>query len=153
MVCVSTKIKVWYWPRRSLRKLLLQHFNYGRGRALTCSRHRCVHPRSAILIVAWLSLAGFVYFFNMMVFDYGIAARLAMGIGLAAFLVLVAANIVFSHRLQFANEIWRQPPERLPSAPKLIAVTALSLLIMYSCYPAGLVYQCGRMLLRRRASW
>jgi len=152
VIYVSSKIKVWYWPRRSFSTLVPQHFKYGRGRALTCFGHRYVHIRSAVLVSAWLSLALFAYV-DMAVFDHGIAATLAIGVAVVAMVVLGAARIVASRRGQFAADIWRGAAERLPSEPKLVAANAASLIIMYTCYTVGLIFQTGRILLRRSVRW
>jgi glycosyltransferase involved in cell wall biosynthesis len=152
IVYVSRRIKVWYWPRKKMRSLGRQYFNYGRGRAITACRHRYLHTRATVILGLWTLCVIFV-FAGIFTLRSSVGDSVALcGIGLAIVL-LESVRVTLVRRQMFAREIWRGAPEGMPSGPKLIGVTAAAISIMVASYPLGFLYQAVRICWRRRIAW
>jgi glycosyltransferase involved in cell wall biosynthesis len=152
VIYVSHKIKVWYWPRRTLRALVQQYFNYGRGRALLSFRHRYLHGRGAIIMALWISALLFLSA-DAFMSKNGMAASVALlGVSMAV-LFVESGRVTLMHRQMFTTEIWRGPVGRKPSVPTLVGMTAAAIAIMVGSYPIGFLYQLARICWRRRIAW
>jgi len=148
-IYVSREIKVWYWPRKTMRALVRQYFNYGRGRANMSLRHRYLHGRSAIVLALWTSVLLFL-FVAVFTVKNGMTDSMAfLGIAVAV-LFAESGRVTLMQRKRFITEIWRGPLEGMPSVPQLISVTAAAIAIMVASYPMGFLYQMARICWRRR---
>jgi succinoglycan biosynthesis protein ExoA len=152
VVYVSSRIRVWYWPRTTLAGLIKQHVKYGRGRALTCFRHQYIHPRAAFIVFMGAMLVG-VAWLDLMVLRTRGLVLLGAAIVMIAGIYAGAAVIVLRLKSKFANEIWRGEVALRPGFLRNVWSTGTCLCAMYNCYLVGLVYQVCKILWRRRIAW
>jgi succinoglycan biosynthesis protein ExoA len=152
VVYVSSKIRVWYWPRSTLLGLIKQHFKYGRGRALTCFRHKYIHPRAAVIALVGTALLALGWFDLVFARMKGALLLASVGLMLVA-IYLGAAVIVIRLRSKFRADIWRGPADSRPGIVRNIWSTGTCLCAMYNLYLAGLIFQFAKVLWKRRVAW
>jgi len=113
-IWVSSRIHVWYHPRRDWWSFAVQSFHHGRGRARTVR----LHPGRTSLR-GRLPVAGTAAVLLSPVFEMGARGGLAwtctafLGGGLG--LLLYGMAVAWLERGAFQRAIWRGPPERCPS--------------------------------------
>ena len=71
----SDKIKVWYYPRKTWKSLILQYFKYGRGRCLTVSKHPLLLQIRGIIPFAVISLAIFMLIIDLLFPSLGLPIK------------------------------------------------------------------------------
>lgn len=141
-IYVSSKIKVWYYPRKTLWRLWRQYIKYGRGRCLTHIRHPDkFHLRSRVplLFIPGLAvlttLTATVYAFQL-----GIVAYLSC---LLVFLypIFEALRVTLSTRQTVKTDIWRSNSKEIPSVFVRFAYCLMAMLTMPLAYNYGYMYQ------------
>ena len=113
-IYISSKIKVWYYPRKTWKSLWSQYFKYGRGRYLTNTKHP---ERSQIrgklpfifCSTMFLLLIADLFFISANLYIKEICV---LGI-LLAFAESLRVNLSVNDN--FMQEIWRGKPHQVPS--------------------------------------
>ena len=143
-VYISSRIRVWYWPRNSYKGLILQYYKYGRGRAITSMKHRKFFTRGNVpcyALVAYLvSLTAEI----ATVGEPTICVTAAVCVG--GILLAEAMRITAKTREVFRTEIWKGRDEDLPATEPLACNVALVFVIMNLCHSAGYLRQMVRLL-------
>ncbi|MDR9418364.1 glycosyltransferase family 2 protein [Gracilimonas sp.] len=149
-VFVSPKIKSWYYPRDSYKKLFKQYFRYGRGRFLT----KILHPKSSPI----RGLTPFVFIFSLVIYliaDLVSSANLYFP-HVAAFLVAVVLiesfRISVTNYKQFKEENWKGDTKS-PGVLSLWWHTAFSVVVMQIGHFSGFSYQLLRKIFLRVKGW
>jgi glycosyltransferase involved in cell wall biosynthesis len=152
-IYVSSRIRAWYYPRKTWKTLAVQYFKYGRGRCLSGRGNwRRVPLRSRLVFL--LPLAALV----LLAID-----RLALG-GRWHVLPILAAGamlpfleglrLALAHRSTFAEEHWRGSGPMPAGAPfRWVPLVGIVLLTMPAAHFAGYAYQLYRRHVRRVERW
>lgn len=148
-IYISSKIRVWYFPRETLRRLAVQYFKYGRGRCITSCKHRQLFCRGAvpalgvicIVMIGLLSLLLSSWLLLMIYVAVGIAL-----IGGQAGLLLIR------NRNAIRREIWRGQSSA-PSLSMVFGCVCLALVTMPILHGSGFLYQLVKMGRSRRIAW
>ena len=113
-IYVSSKVKVWYYPRKNWKCLWIQYFKYGRGRYLNTVRHPERSQIRGRLPFIFFSTIIFLLILDLFIVSASLhmPAICAFGI-LLAFVESLRVNWAFRNR--FASEIWRGSRHRIPS--------------------------------------
>lgn len=151
-IYVSSRIKVWYYPRKNWVSLWVQYFRYGRGRYLNISRHpersqlRGRLPFlffSTIILFLILDLALSSISLHMLEISiFGI---------LLAFLESLRVNLKF--RKSFAVEIWRGSSNKTPSFLYRWLACGIVILTMPVAHFTGFCYQLLRNKILNHTDW
>ena len=113
-IYISSKIQVWYFPRRNWLGLWRQYVKYGRGSCIMSARYADKLP-----------LRNKIPFFGIMVLTIALISDLTifkgalqtiplivLGIGLIA---LEAFRVTRKYQAEFEREFWYNPVKRMPS--------------------------------------
>jgi succinoglycan biosynthesis protein ExoA len=151
-IYISSKIKAWYYPRKSWLALWTQYFKYGRGRCLTAIKHakrsqiRGKLPFIAIATVTVLSLISlFLPSLQPIVFALVCTGGLAV--------VLESLRVTLKYDRTFSDEIWRGTPNKVPSLFKRTMLCSVTLFTMPIAHFSGYSYQLLRRNLFRISTW
>jgi succinoglycan biosynthesis protein ExoA len=148
---ISSRVRVWYYPRSTLPTLCRQYFRYGRGRCQTALSHGVRD-----------SLRGSVPFLGLGVCSVSLGALTLLGrVTWAAFFcsgtltcILVAAVLTsWRNRRKAPEEIWRGDPRMMPSLPARVWYCFLALLAMILSHSLGFACQMIRVGFRWRNHW
>jgi succinoglycan biosynthesis protein ExoA len=151
-IYISSKIKVWYYPRKTWIKLWIQYFKYGRGRCLTTMKHPQLVPLRSVLpflVISGLSLLS-VFAFLIPMLRGPTLLLFLMGL-LIPFLESV--RIVFRFRESFVSELWRGNPTNVPSVTSRWFYCGLTILMMPIAHFSGYAYQLLRQRGLRALGW
>jgi succinoglycan biosynthesis protein ExoA len=137
-IYISSKIKVWYYPRKTWKSVCIQYFKYGKGKHRTTVKYkkqlqlRGKLPIIAILtIITWLSI-------DLLFPQLGLHFK-------EFFLVILAIPLLESLRVtskfasSFESEFWRGDKQRIPSLLSRWFYCAVSLLTMPIAYFLGYI--------------
>lgn len=144
-IFVSSRIHVWYFPRKSWKGLRKQYFNYGRGRCRTAALHPDLSPQRAKLPL----FAGFFALFVGLLDRFFLRGRLRTKqlFFIASFIPWIESlRVTLKHRHSFEREIWRGQHDAVPSLFQRWWYCSVALWTMTPAYFIGYVYQ----LVRRR---
>jgi glycosyltransferase involved in cell wall biosynthesis len=151
-IYVSSKIKVWYYPRKTWKSLWIQYFKYGRGRYFTSIMHpdrvqlRGKLPFLFILTVIVLSLLD-LFFSN---FNLHLREIILVGL-LIPFIESFRVNWKLKDR--FATEIWRGESEKIPLLLIRWFYTSIAILTMPLAHFSGYGYQLCKHRILRIQGW
>lgn len=150
-VYVSSKIRVWYYPRKSWKALFLQYWRYGRGRACTALRHGIIHSfRGSIPFVGLVCCI----ITALSAFLLNKTGWLFIATGGMLFFYFVAATVSCIHNKKLMlHEIWRGEHLALPRIPTQILLCQLAMTIMVLAHALGFAFQLTRILRRREVAW
>jgi succinoglycan biosynthesis protein ExoA len=113
-IYVSSKVKVWYYPRKTWTSLWIQYFKYGRGRYLNTIRHPERSQIRGKLPFLFFSTVILLLIFDLFFFPENLYMKEICYLGiLLAFIESLRVNLKF--QAAFANEIWRGNPQKVPS--------------------------------------
>jgi succinoglycan biosynthesis protein ExoA len=118
-IYLDSSIQVDYFPRNSFKKLAVQYFRYGRGRAYTTAKHRLVTSYRQLmppLLVIGLGVSLVLSFFN----------PLALAFWGCYILALLAASLV----------TW--PGRSIPVKIRLFMSAAF--MVMHTCWGMGFIF-------------
>lgn len=147
-VYISSRIRVWYWPRNTYKGLIVQYYKYGRGRAITSMKHRKFFTRGNVPCYA---LIVFLTFLAAEIATDGWPAMSAAAAVLAGgFLLAEATRITFKTLDVFRAEVWKGRDADLPATGPLAVSVAVVFAIMNLCHSAGYLRQIVRMLATMR---
>jgi glycosyltransferase involved in cell wall biosynthesis len=132
----SPRIKVWYYPRTTWRRLFKQYFAYGRGRSRTVRGHP---GRSGLRgqLPFWLTLLGVGFLLTDHLFLAGQLHSLQLGAAGIAVVLADATRVTLRLRSAFADEIWRGPREQIPSLPARALLCAGAILTQAVAHSLG----------------
>jgi succinoglycan biosynthesis protein ExoA len=151
-IYISSKIRVWYYPRKSWRALANQYFKYGRGRYLTSTKHILRKQIRGILPFACLStlIASILVSFFLQSLRLPITLLIAF-----SFLLIFTESLRVSlqPRRIFASEIWRGDVDKLPSLIKRWLYCGIVLLTMPIAHSCGYGYQVFRRRILGVKGW
>jgi succinoglycan biosynthesis protein ExoA len=147
-VYISSRIRVWYWPRNTYKGLIVQYYKYGRGRAITSIKHRKFLTRGNVPCYA---LIVFLAYLTVEIATDGWPAMSAAAAVLAGgFLLAEATRITAKTREVFRTEIWKGREEDRPAGGTLVGTVAAVFAIMNLCHATGYLRQMVRMLATAR---
>jgi len=142
-IYISSKVRVWYYPRKNWKALWVQYFKYGRGRYLTSTKHtdrkqlRGTLPFIALSILIGLVSVSFIFPF----LDLPIVVLITLGFML---IVVESSRITLKFRKTFASEIWRGNEGNIPSLLSRLLYCGIVLTTMPIAHSCGYSYQIFR---------
>ncbi len=136
----SSRIKVWYYPRKTWWQLSKQYFNYGRGRSQTVRAHPGKSPLRGKLPFLFITFAALIFLGDLLMFSRGLHAAELVLLALAL-PFLEGFRTALSHRKSFAREFWRGRAEDLPALVYRALLCGLVLLTQPLAHFAGFGYQ------------
>lgn len=145
-IYISRHIRVWYWPRSSMRAIGVQYFRYGRGRAITSLRHRTIWNRGnlpfVIAVSAMVLLSAEVTFWRSGIY----CAMVAFG-GLVGIFLEIGRAVTRAYAYEL-SDIWRgagsAPDPSLGLHLRIVLLCAVTNL----AHAAGFGFQTIRVMLR-----
>ncbi len=151
-IYISSKIRVWYYPRKTWKSLCIQYFKYGRGRYLTSTKHSNRLQLRGKLPFLVLSITIFMAFIDLFLPHLGlpIIELIPQGI-LLPFLDSLRLN--WKYRRKFKEEFWRGSEEEMPSFVSRWFDCGITLLTMPIAHFSGYAYQLFRHKVLRVSSW
>jgi len=113
-IYISSKIKVWYYPRKTWKSLWTQYFKYGRGRYLTNTKHpERSHIRGKLPFIFFSSII-LLLILDLFFLQTNLHMKEVCIIGiLLAFAESLRVNLSLKNK--FTTEIWRGNPHKTPS--------------------------------------
>ncbi|MBD2569385.1 glycosyltransferase family 2 protein [Anabaena lutea] len=151
-VYVSSKIKVWYYPRNTWKSLLIQYFKYGRGRYLTDVKHPKYSPirgKLPFVVISGTIIMGIISFFVQFLQPFFKALIL---VGLLS-IILEGLRVTSKFSKNFSKEIWRGVEHQLPSTLSCWFFCVVSLTTMLIAHFAGYAYQNFRHNILKISGW
>lgn len=149
-IFISPKIKSWYYPRNSFKKLFKQYFRYGRGRFLTRSIHPGRTPlRALVPFLTLLSLLVFVQI-DLLISTYIFSAEVILALILIT--LLESMRISIKMKNSFIEEVWRNegPP---PGFIIRVLSCSFSLVLMQIGHFSGFLYQLLKRVFKKSKKW
>jgi succinoglycan biosynthesis protein ExoA len=151
-IYISSKIRAWYYPRKSWKSLWEQYFKYGRGRCLTATKHAKRHqirgqlPFMAISIVIGMGLASIFFpsLQSIVIILFGLGILAPIGESL---------RVTLKYDRNFTQEIWRGSPEEKPSLFSRLVLCYVTLMTIPIAHFSGYGYQLIRRNLLNVQSW
>jgi succinoglycan biosynthesis protein ExoA len=151
-IYISSKIKVWYYPRKTWKSLLVQYFKYGRAKYLTTVRHKNQTQLRGklpfIVISAAITLLGIDLLFP----DMGLHFKDFFLIGLTI-PFLESLRITKKFFQNFKSEFWRGDEQAIPSFLSRWFFCGVSLLTMPIAHFSGYFYQIFRGNILKVKGW
>jgi glycosyltransferase involved in cell wall biosynthesis len=148
----SNKIKVWYYPRKTWKSLLMQYFKYGRGRCLTAHKHPLMLQIRGIIPFTVIALAIFMLIIDLLFPSLSLPIKTLFLLGIClAFLDSLRLNLQYSKT--FSTEIWRGDVNTMPSFLSLWFFCGVVLLTMPIAHFSGYAYQLIRNRIYRIDGW
>lgn len=147
-IYVSSKVKVWYYPRNSRKGLWRQYVKCGRGRCLTHIKHTDKFHLRSRLPVFILPVMGILLISAILSYIFGLGLHTEILILLALLVpVLEALRVTLKYRSNFSTDIWRGEAEATPSFAQRFYCCLLALYTMPTAYNFGYLYQFFRVKL------
>lgn len=149
-IYISSKIKSWYYPRKTLFALFKQYFRYGRGRFITKMFHTKQTPIRGILPFLFI-----LFLLLFLLFDAATATNLH---SLKLVWLLVVMVILESTRISFKNDgvfkdiIWDSDASK-PNIFSRILTMSVCLIIMQIAHFSGFLYQMFRRVFLAKKGW
>lgn len=151
-IYISSKIRVWYYPRKTWNSLWIQYFKYGRGRYLTTIKHsnnlqlRGKLPSIIILFLIFILLTD-LFFIPA---DLHIKEFILLSL-LIPFLEGLRITLKFYKDFRF--EFWRGNEEKIPSFVIRWLACSITLLTLPLAHSSGYLYQSLKHQILRTSSW
>ncbi len=147
-IYISSKIKVWYYPRPNLLGLWRQYVKYGRGSCIMSARYADTLP-----------LRNKIPFFCVMLLTIAVIADLTILNGLLHTIPLImlgicliameAARVTWKYNRSFGEEFWNGSTESIPSFASRWFWCTVAIATMPIAHFTGFSYQlCLRNILR-----
>ncbi|MBW4646597.1 MAG: glycosyltransferase family 2 protein [Goleter apudmare HA4340-LM2] len=151
-IYISSKIRVWYYPRKTWQSLWIQYFKYGRGRYITTTKHSAKSQIRGILPFLVISITIFMLFINLLFPSLELPIEELVLIGL---LLPFAESwrITWKLRKNFSEEIWRGEEGKIPSFLSRWFFCGVTLLTMPIAHSSGYAYQLFRHRICRISGW
>lgn len=151
-IYVSSRIRVWYYPRATWRGLWRQYLRYGRGRVMSSDRHPGQAPLRSRLPFLAISAFCFAGLLDILLLGGALRAREML---LAAVLMPFLEGLRVSTQLgrRFKIEIWRGDPAAAPGFLTRSFWCGVALATMPVAHFAGFAFQLVRRRLLRIDAW
>ncbi|MDJ0741919.1 MAG: glycosyltransferase family 2 protein [Xenococcaceae cyanobacterium MO_167.B27] len=112
-IYISSKIKVWYFPRKTWLGLCNQYIKYGRGSYLMSKRYSNQLPLRNKIPFFGISTIALGLIFDLTLLNGSL--HLIWLICLCLILIFIeAARVTLKYRCNFAEVFWRGSPEQIP---------------------------------------
>lgn len=151
-IYISSKIRAWYYPRKTPTALFKQYARYGRGRFLTSLKYKSNTPLRSrlpfIIVSSSLGLGVLSLFLSWLKLPIFILYSISL---LVVF--MEGARVVFKSRTIISQEIWRGDQKKIPCMFSIYIYCIMSLLIMPIAHSMGYLYQLLRISFIRRHEW
>lgn len=151
-IYISSKIRVWYYPRQTWKSLWIQYFKYGRGRYLTTTKHSNKSQLRGKLPFIVISGAILMIFIDLLFPQWRLPIIELIPVGIALFFI-ESFQVNWKHRNNFKEEIWRGNKEESPSFLSRWFFCGVSLLSMPIAHFSGYGYQLFRHKILRVNGW
>ncbi|WP_414585491.1 glycosyltransferase family 2 protein [Scytonema sp. PCC 10023] len=151
-IYISSKICVWYYPRKSWKSLWFQYFKYGRGRYLTNTKHSTTFQLRGKLPFLVLSITILMLSLDLLFPLLGLPIEKLVLLGLLLpFLESLRITLKFSK--DFSWEIWRSEEDEIPSWLSRWFFCGVALITMPIAHFSGYSYQLLRHRVFRVSGW
>lgn len=151
-VYVSSEIRVFYFPRKTISALWLQYFKDGRGSFITSAKSmeksplRQKAPFFSLLFLLLLVLA------DAVIFKFSLRSLyLVMAIAMIPIVEAIRVNMGFDET--FNNEIWKGEEIKKPYFIARCFLSAIALFIIPTAYAVGYGYQLVKNAVFRFEGW
>ncbi|MEH2303956.1 glycosyltransferase family 2 protein [Nostoc sp.] len=151
-IYIDSKIRAWYYPRKSWKSLFIQYFRYGRGRYLTSTKHKLKLQLRGLLPFVFISTVILLLIVDLLFPKLGLPIEILVIIGLfLPFLESLRVNLVY--RKSFSAEIWRGNEDKIPSFFSRWLFCGVTLLSMPIAHFSGYTYQLFRRKIMGVKNW
>ncbi len=148
-IFISSDIKCWYYPRKTLNSLIIQYFKYGRARRVSSMNHS---PFAAVNLRGQIPFLSLAMFLSISILSLLVVQLKPIAIMLIIlFLVAVTLNgllATWQTRRTFTSEIWRGDKNSVPSFINRLSnciVALIATILAQACgYGYQLILQIGR---------
>jgi len=151
-IYIDSKIRVWYYPRKSWKSLLIQYLNYGRGRYLTSTKHNIQFQLRGLLPFIFISTVISLLIVDLLFPKLGLPIELLIIIGLIL-PFLESLRVTLQWWKSFDSEIWRGTEDKVPSFFSCCFLCGISLLSMPLAHFFGYGYQLFRHKILKVSDW
>ncbi|HEY9770037.1 MAG TPA: glycosyltransferase family 2 protein [Coleofasciculaceae cyanobacterium] len=149
-IYISSKIKVWYYPRPNLLRLWRQYVKYGRGSCIMSARYADTLP-----------LRNKIPFFGVMLLTIALISDLTLLHGSLftvpiiilgmCLIVMEAARVTLKYNSNFREEFWSKATESIPNFTSRWFWCTVAIATMPIAHFTGFGYQlCLRNILRNK---
>jgi glycosyltransferase involved in cell wall biosynthesis len=151
-IYISSKIRVWYYPRKTWKSLCIQYFKYGRGRYLTSIKHSIKSQIRGIVPFLVISSITLLLLIDLLFPRLGLPIEILVILGLLLpFLESLRVTIKLGN--SFESEIWRGDKYKIPSFLSRWFLCGIVLLTMPVTHSLGYAYQLIRHRIFRVSGW
>jgi succinoglycan biosynthesis protein ExoA len=151
-IYIDSKIRAWYYPRKSYKSLWIQYLRYGRGRYLTSTKHPKISQLRGILPFLVISTVILLVIVDFLFPKLGLPMELVIIVGLIL-PFLESLRVTLKHRKSFNSEIWRGSQYKVPSFFSRCFLCGITLLSMPLAHFSGYGYQLFRHQVLRVNNW
>ncbi|MCM0593368.1 MAG: glycosyltransferase family 2 protein [Gloeotrichia echinulata DEX184] len=145
-IYISSKIRVWYYPRKTWQSLWIQYFKYGRGRYRTSTKHSTKSQIRGIIPFIVISLTILMLLLDLLFPSLGLPIETLVLLGLLLSF-LESWRITWKFRKTFREEIWRGDEDKIPSFLSRWFFCGVALLTMPIAHSSGYAYQLFRHII------
>jgi glycosyltransferase involved in cell wall biosynthesis len=139
-IYISSKIRVWYYPRKTFKSLYIQYFKYGRGRYLTSIKHSIKSQIRGIVPFLVISSITLLLLIDLLFPRLGLPMVILVILGLLL-PFLESLRVTLRSRTSFESEIWRGDKGKIPSFLSRWFFCGIVLLTMPIAHSLGYAYQ------------
>jgi succinoglycan biosynthesis protein ExoA len=151
-IYIDSKIRAWYYPRKSWKSLIIQYFKYGRGRYLTSTKHQIKSQLRGLLPFVFISSVILLLIVDLLFPQLGLPIELLIIIGLIL-PFLESLRVTLEWWKTFDSEIWRGREDKVPSFFTRWFLCGITLLSMPLAHFSGYGYQLLRNQVLRVKNW
>ncbi|AFZ26722.1 glycosyl transferase [Cylindrospermum stagnale PCC 7417] len=151
-IYIDSKIRAWYYPRKTWKSLFIQYLKYGRGRYLTSTKHKIKSQLRGLLPFVFISTVILLLIVDLLFPKLGLPIEILIVIGLfLPFLESLRVTLAWSK--SFNSEIWRGREDKIPSFFSRWLFCGITLLSMPIAHFSGYAYQLFRQKIMRVRNW
>lgn len=151
-IYISSEIRVWYYPRKTWKSLLIQYLKYGRGRYLTTIKHSNKSQLRGKLPFLVISSAIIMTFIDLLFPQWSLPFKELIPVGIALFFI-ESLRVNLKYYNNFGEEIWRGSEEETPSFVSRWFFCGITLLTMPIAHFSGYGYQLFKHKFLRTNGW
>jgi glycosyltransferase involved in cell wall biosynthesis len=151
-IYISSKIRVWYYPRKTWKSICIQYFKYGRGRYLTSIKHKNQLQLRGKLPFLFISATLLLSLIDLIVPQLSLHTE-ALILSSLLFPFGESLRTTFKFHNNFTTELWRGKEDEIPSCLSLWFFCGATLLTMPIAHFSGYAYQLVRHKIFRVNAW
>ena len=151
-IYISSKIRVWYYPRKTWKSLWIQYFKYGRGRYLTTIKHSNKLQLRGKLPFLVISSAIFMILIDLLFPQWQLPIIELIPFAIAIFFI-ESFRVNWKYRNNFKEEIWRGSNKEIPLFVSRWFFSGITLLTMPIAHFSGYSYQLFRRKFLQVDGW